>query len=94
LHWLRHGAISTTSTRPRHLRRRRTHHGFPCLEDRYIIHRSHYVHGIVRLIHVLMVFIFATILKSETLILVHDELSQIEKFVMGIGVSFFLIEMF
>jgi len=52
------------------------------------------VHGIVRLIHVLMVFIFATILKSETLILVHDELSQIEKFVMGIGVSFFLIEMF
>ena len=34
LHWLRHGATSTTSTRPRHLRRRRTHHGCPCLEDR------------------------------------------------------------
>jgi len=36
-HWLRHSATSTTSTRPRHFRRRRTHHGCPCLEDRCML---------------------------------------------------------
>ena len=36
-HWLRHGATSTTSTRPRHLRRRKIHHGCPCLEDRCML---------------------------------------------------------